>query len=231
MPLSLKDLSYTPHKGITLIDKINYTFKEGFTYSIIGKSGSGKTTFLKTLNNLIPYEGFVHYNNREIQSYYPPLLRRTILYIPQEPILFASTFREDLNILSRFKIYKNKPLILSKLHLYLESLNLDQSILDKNANDLSGGEKQRIGLIKSLLIDPEIFLFDEPTAALDIHTENLFIKAMDLIANNKIIINVSHSKVVINQGNIKLFLLNGKIVREQTGIISEEYLKEFLKNE
>lgn len=231
MPLSLKDLSYTPQKGITLIDKINYTFKEGFTYSIIGKSGSGKTTFLKTLNNLIPYEGFIHYNSREIQSYYPPLLRRTILYIPQEPILFGNTFREDLNILSRFKIYKKKPFILSNLYSYLESLNLDQSILDKNANDLSGGEKQRIGLIKSLLIDPEIFLFDEPTAALDIHTEELFIKAIALIAKNKIIINVSHSKVVINEGDIKLFLLNGKIIREETGIISEEYLKIFLKNE
>ena len=82
-----------------------------------------------------------------------------------------------------------------------------------------------------MLIDPEIFLFDEPTAALDIHTEELFIKAIALIAKNKIIINVSHSKVVINEGDIKLFLLNGKIIREETGIISEEYLKIFLKNE
>lgn len=230
MPLNIKDLSYCPEENVKLIDKINYTFKEGLIYSIIGKSGSGKTTFLKTLNNLLHYEGIITYNNKNIIDYYPPLLRRTILYVPQEPVLFGSNVNEDLKNLSKFKVYKNRPLKLGHLYNYLDLFNLDKNVMYKSSNELSGGEKQRIGLIKALLIDPEIFLFDEPTSALDMHTENLFIKAIKLIQKEKIIINVSHSKVVINNANIKLFFLNGKIIQERTDIIDDIYLKKFLAN-
>ena len=230
MPLNIKNLSYFPERNVKLIDKINYTFKEGVTYSIIGRSGSGKTTFLKTLNNLLPFEGVITYNNKNIMDYYPPLLRRNVLYIPQEPVLFGSNVNEDLKTLSKFKVYKNRPLKLDHLYNYLDLFDLDKNVMDKSSNELSGGEKQRIGLIKALLIDPEIFLFDEPTAALDMHTENLFIKAIKLIQKEKIVINVSHSKVVINNAHTKLFLLNGKIIQERIGLIDEIYLKNFLEN-
>jgi putative ABC transport system ATP-binding protein len=230
MPLIIKNLSYYPEENIKIIDKISYTFMEGLTYSIIGKSGSGKTTFLKTLNNLLHYEGIITYKNKNILDYSPPLLRRTILYVPQEPILFGSTVNEDLAILSKFKIYRNRPLKLAQLDNYLDLFNLNKEVLNKNTNELSGGEKQRIGLIKALLINPDVFLFDEPTAALDMHTENLFIKSIKTITDEKIIISVSHSKEVINNANIKLFFLKGKIIGEKNNIIDDIYLKNFLEN-
>ena len=230
MPLCIENLSYSPNNNITLINNISYTFQKGYIYSIIGKSGSGKTTFLKTLNNLIPFKGIIKYNNKNILDFYPPLLRTTILYIPQQPILFGNTFEEDVKILAGFRIFKNKPIKLSYLNDYLKLFNLDKGVLNKNVNDLSGGEKQRLGIIKSLLIDPEVFLFDEPTAALDMHTEDLFIKLLATIANNKIIINVSHSISVINKGHVKLFFNTGKIVKEKNDIINEEFLKNFLTN-
>jgi putative ABC transport system ATP-binding protein len=230
MPLCIENLSYSPQINIKLINNVSYTFKEGHIYSIIGRSGSGKTTFLKTLNNLIPFEGIIKYNDKNILDFYPPHLRTTILYIPQQPVLFGNTFEEDLKVLTGFNIFKTRPNKLSSLNDCLNLFNLDKNVINKKATDLSGGEKQRLGLIKSMLIDPEVFLFDEPTAALDMYTEDLFIKALATISNDKIIINVSHSITVINNSDIKLLFNSGKIVKEKNDIIVEDFLKNFLTN-
>jgi putative ABC transport system ATP-binding protein len=230
MPLKIENLSYPPQRNSKILQEINYTFKEGTSYSIIGKSGSGKTTFLKTLNNLIPYEGNIIYNDKDIREFYPPLLRSTILYIPQEAVFFGINFQEDLKILTNFKVYKNK-LNYKNLFKYLELLNLDKRVLEKKLGDLSGGERQRLCIIRALIIDPQIFLFDEPTSALDMHTERLFIEILKMIQLNKIIICVSHSRSVINNSQIKLFFHNGKITNETKSSIDDVLLSGFLKNE
>lgn len=165
--LSIKDVTYKVN-NLEILNGISFDIDKGDCISIVGKSGSGKSTLLKICADLLPISsGSIYFNDKCYTSYNPIEIRRKISYCVQTPQLFGNTVYENIEF--PFKIRKeavNKDRVIE----LLEKFNLNESFLEKDINSLSGGEKQRISIIRNLLYTPEILLLDEATSALD--TEN-----------------------------------------------------------
>ncbi|MYL59317.1 ATP-binding cassette domain-containing protein, partial [Virgibacillus halodenitrificans] len=133
---------------------------------IVGQSGSGKSTFLRLLNNLdTPSKGNIYYKDKSLLDIDPIMLRQKVVMVPQTPVIFDGTIYDNLVIGHEF----NGQSIPAERELQemLHMLQLDKD-LNTNASDLSGGEKQRLALGRVLLMDTaEVYLLDEPSSALD----------------------------------------------------------------
>lgn len=149
----------------TILTSISFSVQTSDRIGIIGPSGSGKSSLFRLLNLLIsPTQGQIFYKNKNIQEYAPTELRHRVSYILQKPYLFGNTVKE--NLLYPYQLLNQKP-DFEEINSYLTKVKLSETILEKKNTTLSGGEQQRIALIRSLLIKPEIILLDEVTAALD----------------------------------------------------------------
>ncbi len=151
---------------IPILKNISISIEQGDHLSIVGPSGSGKSTFLKLCCNLIsPSKGLVIYKNKSILDYEPTELRKNIAYCFQTPYLFGKTVIDNVSF--PYEIRGNK-VDLERVEELFNLFNLNKDYFYKEVKNLSGGEKQRIALIRSLLFKPEVLLLDEVTSALDI---------------------------------------------------------------
>lgn len=162
--LSIKNVTYKS-EDLEILKGVSFDVDKGDCISIVGQSGSGKSTLLKIFADLLPISsGDVYFNGECYDSYDPIELRRKISYCVQIPQLFGRNVYENLEF--PFKIRKEQVDKVKVIKL-LERFNLDESFLEKDINSLSGGEKQRISIIRNLLYTPDILLLDEATSALD----------------------------------------------------------------
>jgi putative ABC transport system ATP-binding protein len=152
--------------GKTILKDISLTINQGDFISIVGPSGSGKSTFLKLCSHLIsPSSGNIIYHDKNFMEYNPTELRKSISYCFQSPYLFGDTVMD--NIIFPFTL-RNAKFNKERVHQLFSSFKMNTDFLTKEVKNLSGGEKQRIALIRSLIFKPEILLLDEITSALDI---------------------------------------------------------------
>lgn len=146
---------------VRTVDSITFDFNKGLIYNIVGPSGAGKSSFLRLLNRLDePTAGEVTYYDKPINSYDPTELRKKISMLFQTPYLFPGTVRDNLNFCCPKSEVKD-------IDFHLKRVGLKAEYADKEADDLSVGEKQRVALARSLFQEPDILLLDEPTSALD----------------------------------------------------------------
>jgi putative ABC transport system ATP-binding protein len=182
---------------------------------IVGQSGSGKTTLMRMLNKLIsPDAGTILFEGKDLSKVDSVQLRRKVVMLSQAPIVFDGSIRENLQIGLRFA-EKNEATEAEMLEV-LKLVHLNKS-LDDNADKLSGGEKQRLSLGRVILLNPDVFLLDEPSSALDEDTEQLIIEAVVEYSkrNNKTVIMVTHSKKVAGTfaDNI-IEIVSGQVMEE-----------------
>jgi len=185
---TLKEVKF---KDILYIKEL--AIKEKKTTAIVGKSGSGKTTLLKLLNKLIsPDSGIIYYRDTPLEAIDAVTLRREVVMMPQTPVIFDGNIRENLLIGIQFSEKKLPPD--GRLMSVLQAVGLDKK-LDEPAHLLSGGEKQRLALARVMLMEPRVWLLDEPSSALDKDTEDeVMKKIMDFgKRNGSTIIFVTHS--------------------------------------
>ena len=197
-----------------ILDIENLTIPPFRTTWIVGESGSGKTTLLKLLNSMLtPDQGELLYMGTDMAALDPVRLRREVVMLPQSPLIFPGTIKENLLIGRRFA---EKPAPLEdQLSAVLTLLKLKKD-LDRNAADLSGGEKQRLAICRILLMEPEVFLLDEPTSALDDGTEELVMQKVVEYGrqNKKTVVIITHSpKMARRFGGLLIALHEGKISR------------------
>lgn len=187
-----------------VLDNINAIFNDNQLYIIKGVSGCGKSTLLKILCGVITdYDGEYLLDGKNVKEINSKQMKKVVGYMCQESLLVSKLTVKD-NLL----LIKNDN---EKIEEYADLFKV-KKLLNKYPSEISGGERQRIALIRTLLNDPEILLLDEPTSALDRNNSLNFIESLKKI-KNKIIILVTHKDLFDEYGNV-LKLDYGKL--EQT---------------
>ena len=194
---------------IKTVDSITFEFNKGLIYNIVGPSGAGKSSFLRLLNRLDePTDGEVTYYDKPINSYEPTELRKKISMLFQTPYLFPGTVRANLNFCCPKSEVKD-------IDFHLKRVGLKPEYADKEADDLSVGEKQRVALARSLFQQPDILLLDEPTSALD-PTSSRRIEELVLGLAGELcltIIIVTHNpEQALRLGGKALLLVKGRLI-------------------
>ncbi|AWP35067.1 iron efflux ABC transporter ATP-binding subunit FetA [Pantoea eucalypti] len=148
-----------------LLRPVSLQLHQGDCVLLTGPSGSGKSTLLKIMASLItPDSGQLFFKNHDITTLDAEAYRQQVSYCFQTPQLFGQTVYDNLAL--PWQIRRQKP-HRERLVAHLESVNLSPDMLNKSVEQLSGGEKQRIGLLRNLQFMPDILLLDEVTSALD----------------------------------------------------------------
>lgn len=235
--LEVKNVNKSFNKK-TVLKNICFEVNDGDRFAIIGPSGCGKSTCLRCLNMLeIPDSGEIVFKGKDILKEKNNLneIRRHIGMVFQSFNLF-----DNLTVLENIILAPNKLKIMSEDKSIKEAKGLLKrfNLVDKINNypkELSGGEKQRVAIIRTLIMKPDIILFDEPTSALD---PEMVLEVEDVIKSiaddGMTMIIVSHEmKFIKNVSNKIIYMNNGEII--ETGSVDDIFnnpksdsLKKFL---
>lgn len=158
----------------SVLKDFSIEIKDGEMISVIGGSGSGKTTMLKLMNGLlIPDSGHVYIDDVDIQTIDQNELRRNIGYVIQSIGLFPHMTIYQ-NIAYVLNLQKTDASIIEKrVKELIQLMNLDEELLTRYPDELSGGQKQRIGIARALAASPQILLMDEAFGAVDEITRHI----------------------------------------------------------
>lgn len=190
--IELKDVYFRYEKNSKdILRGVNFIVNKGELYCIVGGNGSGKTTAINNIAGLLkPYRGKIIIDGVNINK--KDLPEHTIGYLPQNPTLL---FYEDSVIKDLRDVFKNakdKELKEKKMWQLIDELGI-KDILEQHPYDISGGEQQKVALIKLLINEPKILLLDEPTKGLDSSAKETFANILKHLINQDItIILISH---------------------------------------
>ncbi len=155
---------------LTAVDDLSFSVEAGEAVAFWGANGAGKTTALRCLLSLIPFEGQITINDLDVRQK-GKAVRRLIGFVPQE-----LNFHDDLTVADTVSFYAQLKKIPTDHDFSPLMARLDlQDHLTKQVGDLSGGLKQRLALALALLADPPVLMLDEPTANLDIRAREDFL--------------------------------------------------------
>jgi len=166
--IAFRDVSYSFSAGSDLLNSLNLQIHRGETFVLLGRSGSGKTTTLKLINDLVsPTAGEVIVEGRATRKWDPIRLRRGIGYVIQDAGLFPHfTVERNIGLVPTIEEWPTDR-IRQRIAELLQLVGLDHSLAGRYPRELSGGQRQRVGVARALAADPPILLMDEPFAALD----------------------------------------------------------------
>ncbi|MEQ1620518.1 MAG: ATP-binding cassette domain-containing protein [Methylococcales bacterium] len=152
----------------SILSGINFSLFPGEKAVLCGKSGSGKSSVLKTLMGLLPVtQGLVYFEEIALSPLSVKHVRSCAAYIGQEPIMGADNVQDALLLPFQFKIHRQHRPTEKQIVDVLQRLQLPADILKQQSSRISGGEKQRIALARGLLLGKTLYLLDEVTSALD----------------------------------------------------------------
>ncbi len=167
--IEFRDVTYTTGQGRVLLDHITASIPAGTTVAILGRSGCGKTTLLRTVNRMLDAtSGEVLLDGKPVGESDPVTLRRGIGYVVQETGLFPH-FKIERNVGIVLELEGRKHAeIAARSRELMKMVGLDgEKFAGRYPHQLSGGQRQRVGLARALAADPSVLLMDEPFGALD----------------------------------------------------------------
>lgn len=193
------DFSYDEEK---IIDKLSLKIPNSKIFGIYGKSGCGKSTLLKLIMRFWDINsGNINIDKNNIQNIPTDILRDIESYVTQETYIFNDTIANNISLWNK-NITLDEIIKAAKkasIHNFIKSLPYGyDTLVGELGENLSGGEKQRIGLARAFLHKSPIILLDEPTSNLDALNEGIILKSLRNEKNNKTIILVSHKKSTLN---------------------------------
>ena len=218
--IAFENVSFIYPDGTQALRNITFSIKGGSTIALVGKSGSGKSSFI----NLIPRfynvsEGKISIDEQNINEVNLSSLRKEIALVSQETVLFDDTVEANIRY-GRLDASKEEVLAASKNaaadEFIRELPNGYLTIVGENGVKLSGGQKQRISIARAMLKNSSIILLDEATSALDSESETKIKYAVDNLIKNRTTIIIAHRLSTIKNANKILVLSDGNLVSEGT---------------
>ena len=206
----------------TILKDINLEINNNRFYGLIGKSGSGKTTFLNLISGLItPESGKFTVNDIDFtKNLYD--WTQNVAVVPQNVFILNETLRQNIAFGEKEEEIDDakveEAINQAELKEFVENLpKKEKSIIEEDGQNISGGEKQRIGIARALYRNPKLLILDEPTSALDKETEIRFIETLNGIRKDKVIIlsshkieNLKYSDIIINVNDKMINFLKAK---------------------
>ncbi|MEI0549525.1 ABC transporter ATP-binding protein/permease [Brachyspira intermedia] len=217
--ITFKDVSFAYNKDKTILKNINMTIKEKSFVSIVGVSGSGKSTIagLISLKNE-NYKGSIKIGDIELDTINKDDLYKKIVVVDHNSYLFEGTVYDNLKMAGNTITENQMNEALKKVELYdfLQTENgLNTVIMEKAAN-LSGGQRQRLALARAILFNADIYIFDEATSNVDVESEESIMQIIRDIAKEKTVILISHRLYNCIPSDHIYFLKDGIIMEEGT---------------
>ena len=219
--IELKNVSYSfPGSKIPIIKDLSLKIPAGQKVAILGKMGSGKTTFARLLSGLIePTEGAIMIDGVDIRQIDSSDMRRNVGVMLQKTWLFSGTVKENLQI-GYYEYGDDHLLNISKISGVDDFVSRSQSgydlMLGEGGQGLSGGQLQSINLARAMLHDPNVLILDEPTSSMDTGTEKAVISRLKDWANKRTMIMVTHRNSILELAERVLVVEGGSILMDTT---------------
>ncbi|MBS6928472.1 MAG: amino acid ABC transporter ATP-binding protein [Finegoldia magna] len=228
------------YNGVEVLKDINFTISKGEVLSIIGSSGSGKSTMLRCINLLEkPTGGDILYHGESILSskFNQNKFRSKVGMVFQQFYLFENMSVMDNCTVAQIKVLnRDKESAVKEAKKYLELVGMIEHA-HKKPSMLSGGQKQRVAIARALCMNPEVLLFDEPTSALDPEMVNDVLQVMTKLAETGMtMVVVTHEMQFARDVSTRVCFMNEGYIIEDTDPKTmftnpkHERVKEFLKN-
>ena len=218
--IELRDVSYAydDAKDITVLDNISLTIPAGQRVGLVGPSGAGKTTITKLLMRLDDTTGgIITIDGQDISQVTQESLRHAISFVPQEPLLFHRSLRENI-------LYGKLDANDEELARAIKAARADEfidhlprgldTVVGERGVKLSGGQRQRIAIARAILKDAPILILDEATSALDSESEKLIQASLDTLMKGRTSIVIAHRLSTIAKLDRIIVLENGTIVED-----------------
>lgn len=203
-----------------VFDSFNLTIKAGERVGLVGSSGAGKTTFVSLLLRQHDItDGVISVDGQNIAKVTQDSLRENIAVVPQEPMLFHRTIRENIAYGKPTATDAEIKAVAKKAHadLFIESLSLGyETMVGERGVKLSGGQKQRVAIARAMLKNAPILILDEATSALDSESEVEIQKALHVLMEGKTVVAIAHRLSTLREMDRILVLEQGKIVEDGT---------------
>ena len=202
----------------TIIKDISFTVPNGKKVAIVGPTGAGKSTISRLLFKFYdPKEGEIYINNININRVSQESLRQMIGVVPQDTVLFNDTIYYNI-VYGKIEANKEEVISAAKnadIHDFISALpDGYETIVGERGLKLSGGEKQRVAIARTILKNPKIFFFDEATSALDSNTEKEIQKNLENVSKDKTTLIIAHRlSTAANADNI--IVLDKGVITEQ----------------
>ena len=213
--IEFKDFNFSYEDNNHVLEDINFTINKGETIGVVGKTGSGKTTFIKQLLRLYPIEeNTLLLDGKGIERYYDYSVRAKIGYAPQEYQLFSKSIKENV-LFYRYDLEDKLDEVLEQADIKKDISRFKDGIdtlVGENGLSLSGGQKQRLGIARALLSDPDILILDDSLSAVDSNTEKTIIENIKKTREGKTNIIVAHRISAVRHADKIVVLDNGKIL-------------------
>ncbi|WGE64108.1 cysteine/glutathione ABC transporter permease/ATP-binding protein CydD [Actinobacillus equuli subsp. haemolyticus] len=216
-PLAIiaKDCVILSPQGKALTKPLNFTLAARQHIALVGQSGAGKTSLMNMLLGFLPYQGSVTVNGVELHELNLAQYRQKLAWVGQNPQLIKGSLKENILLgnPNATEAQLEQALALSKADEFVYRLGLDSQVQDANAG-ISGGQAQRIAIARALLRDYELLLLDEPTASLDMQSEQQVLNALQHLSQTQTTLMITHRIEDLKQCDEIWVMKQGEIVQK-----------------
>jgi ATP-binding cassette subfamily C protein LapB len=219
--IELKDVSFSyPGTSSEVIKNLSLKINAGERVALVGPVGSGKTTVGRLLLGLYePIRGMVAVDGTDIRQVDPSELRHFIGCVPQDLVLFSGTIRDNITLgtygVDDSEIFRVAEIAGVTDFVKKNPLGFDMPVGERG-KELSGGQRQSVAIARSLILDPPILLFDEPTSSMDSTSESNLKKKLTGVVEGKTLIVITHRASLLDLVERIVVIDDGVIVADGT---------------